>query len=113
MSSARAEVLAELLWELKKADKLATYTAMASRAGFKPGANGRTFQTCIGIVRREWPHLQWWRAVSDDLHVEQDSEQAVSLSNNGFSLQPSETKKGQQQLTEVDERLMTWQPATV
>ena len=61
-TSTRAQAIAEILWQLKKAEKLATLTSIAARAGFSPGANGRTVSTCLKTVRRDWPHLQWWRA---------------------------------------------------
>ena len=65
-TSTRAQAIAEILWQLKKAEKLATLTSIAARAGFSPGANGRTVSTCLKTVRRDWPHLQWWRAVADN-----------------------------------------------
>ena len=40
MASVRAENVAEVLWELKRIDKVATFTEVAGRAGFKPGAAG-------------------------------------------------------------------------
>lgn len=81
-TSDRAQAVAEILWELKKAEKLASFAAIASRAGFSPGPRGRTVSTCLKVVRREWPHLQWWRAVSDDGQV--DSEQISHLATAGF-----------------------------
>ena len=36
MASVRAEGVAEALFELKRLDKLATFTQVATRAGFKP-----------------------------------------------------------------------------
>ena len=76
MTTTRAEAVAEVLWELKRAGKLGTYSEIAGRAGFSAGANGRTMLTCIKHVRKDWPHLQWWRAVSDTLLIEKGSEQA-------------------------------------
>lgn len=35
MVSSRASEVAELLWELKKAQKVATYTTLAKQAGFR------------------------------------------------------------------------------
>jgi hypothetical protein len=41
MPTIRAEAVAEVLWELKKMEKLATFSAVAERAGFKgPTCNG-------------------------------------------------------------------------
>ena len=75
MASSRAAAVAELLWELKRADKVATYKEVATRAGFSPGANSRTIINCLKAVRKDWPHLQWWRAVRDDATIARDSEQ--------------------------------------
>ena len=79
MASARAQEVAELLWEMKRAGKLGTYTTVARRAGFSPGTNGRTMLTTMKTVRRDWPHLQWWRAVPDDGTVETGGEHAELL----------------------------------
>ena len=87
-SSTRAEALAEILWELKKAEKIATLTSIAQRAGFSPGAGGRTVSTCLKIVRRDWPHLQWWRAVADN--GQPDSEQIACLEKAGFEIESVE-----------------------
>lgn len=46
MASTRADQVAELLFELKRAGKLATYTVIARKAGFSPGTNGRTMESC-------------------------------------------------------------------
>ena len=82
IASSRAKAVAEILWELKKAEKLATLSSIAGRVGFAPGSGGRTVTTCLKTVRREWPHLQWWRAVADTGQVE--SEQQTFLNENGF-----------------------------
>ena len=74
ISSTRAQAVAEILWELKKADKIATLTSIADRAGFNPGSGGRTVSTCLRTVRRDWPQLQWWRAVTDNGQVEKEQE---------------------------------------
>jgi alkylated DNA nucleotide flippase Atl1 len=66
MSSARAQAVADVLYELKQAEKLGTLTGVAKRAGFNPGASGKTAMNVVENVRREWPHLQWWRVVRDD-----------------------------------------------
>ena len=81
-SSTRAQAVAEILWELKQADKVATLTSIANRAGFSPGSGGRTVSTCLKTVRRDWPHLQWWRAVADNGQVEE--EQQSHLVEAGF-----------------------------
>jgi len=82
VTSARAQAIAQILWELKKAEKLATLTSIATRAGFSPGVNGRTVSTSLKTVRRDWPHLQWWRAVADNGRI--DEEQESCLAEAGF-----------------------------
>jgi alkylated DNA nucleotide flippase Atl1 len=81
-TSTRAQAIAQILWQLKKAEKLATLTSIAAQAGFSPGANGRTVSTCLKTVRRDWPHLQWWRAVADNGQL--DEEQKSFLAKAGF-----------------------------
>jgi len=108
MSSSRAEAVAEILWELKRADKLATYTEIAQRAGFSPGANGRTMNTCLKHVRRDWPHLQWYRALSDDLLVEKEGEQYEELTEAGYEFVESEDKDDSMKLANPDEALLNW-----
>ncbi len=81
-TSTRAQAIAEILWELKKAEKLATLTSIAIRAGFTPGSNGRTVSTSLKTVRHDWPHLQWWRAVADNGQL--DEEQRSHLAKAGF-----------------------------
>jgi alkylated DNA nucleotide flippase Atl1 len=105
VSSIRAQAIAQILWELKKAEKLATLTSIAARAGFSPGVNGRTVSTTLKIVRRDWPHLQWWRAVADNGRL--DEEQRSYLTNAGFG---SETDEGGDVVIErFTEQLMTWE----
>lgn len=106
MASSRAEEVAEVLWELKRASKLAKYSAIARRAGFSAGSNGKAMETCLKTVRREWPHLQWWRAVSDTIQVEKDSEQAKKLAEAGVNLKPG--KDNTVTLASPDELLMEW-----
>ncbi len=93
MASARAQEVANLLWELKKAGKIGTYTAVARKAGFAPGASGRTILNTLVTVRRDWSHLQWWRVVPDDGVIEADSEQALALAAGGFELKKNKEKK--------------------
>src|SRR6476469_6982075 len=66
MSSSRAQAVADVLYELKQAEKLGTLTGVARRAGFNPGVNGKTALNVLENVRREWPHLQCWPVVRDD-----------------------------------------------
>ena len=72
IASTRAQAVATILWELKRAEKLSTLSAIADRAGFSPGPSGRTISTCLKTVRRDWPHLEWWRAVADNGQLEQE-----------------------------------------
>ena len=88
VASTRAQAIAQILWELKKAEKLATLTSIANRVGFAPGANGRTVSTSLKTVRRDWPHLQWWRAVADNGQF--DEEQKSYLAEAGFELETAE-----------------------
>jgi alkylated DNA nucleotide flippase Atl1 len=94
MASSRADEVAELLWELKRAGKLATYTHIARRAGFSAGANGRAMDSCLRVVRRDWPHLQWYRAIRDDGVMEKDGEQMKKLVEAGYEVQLHENGKG-------------------
>ena len=87
IASARAQAVANILCELKRADKLATLTSIAERAEFSPGSGGRTVTTCLKTVRRDWPHLQWWRAVGDDGIL--GEEQATHLIEAGYETEPA------------------------
>ena len=106
MASTRAEEVAELLWELKRASKLAKYSVIAKRAGFRAGANGKAFETAMKTVRRDWPHLQWWRAVNDTLIVDKDSDQAKKLAEASVDLKNG--KDNTVTLAAPDELLMEW-----
>jgi methylated-DNA-protein-cysteine methyltransferase related protein len=111
MSSIRAEGVAEVLWELKRAGKVATFSSIAERAGFSAGSNGRTVRTALKTVRRDWDHLQWWRAIGDDRSVEKD-EQAELLAGSGYEIVTvKDGKKDTELLTlaDVDTHLMTWE----
>ncbi len=109
MASTRAEEVAELLWELKRASKVAKYSVIAKRAGFSAGANGKAMDTCLKTVRRDWPHLQWWRAVADTTLVAKDSEQAKKLAEAGISLKAG--KDDTMVLAAPDDVLMEWPEA--
>ena len=106
MASTRAEEVAELLWELKRASKLAKYSVIAKRAGFSAGANGKAFETAMKTVRRDWPHLQWWRAVNDNLVVDKDSDQAKKLAEASVDLKNG--KDNTVTIAAPDELLMEW-----
>lgn len=109
MTSVRAEGVAEVLWELKRADKVATFTNVARRAGFSAGSNGRTVRTALKVVRRDWEHLQWWRAIRDDGLLEKDSEHADKLEESGYSIVEADGKKNAVTVENLDEHLMTWE----
>ena len=108
MASSRAEDLAEVLWELKRAGKLATFTTIARRAGFSAGQNGRAIQTALRVVRRDWPHLQWWRAVKDDGQLSKGSEHEEKLLESGFEVAPVDGKDDVVSLALFQEMLMQW-----
>jgi methylated-DNA-protein-cysteine methyltransferase related protein len=105
VTSTRAQAIADILWELKKAEKLATLTSIAARAGFSAGSGGRTVSTCLKTVRRDWPHLQWWRAVADDGRLE--AEQESYLTKAGFETEAIEG--GIVAIKSFPAQLMNWE----
>jgi hypothetical protein len=113
MPSVRAEAVAEILWELKRLEKLATWSVVADRAGFKAGVNGKNLLTCLESVRRDWPHLQWWRAVPETCEFAEDAEQAVCLRTAGFTLEPVSGRKAVVQITDYGSHLFAWEEITV
>lgn len=113
MASVRAEGVAEALWELKRLDKLATFTQVATRAGFKPGAGGRTLLSCLTTVQRDWPHLHWWRAIPDDGLVAKESDHAKELTTGGFELSDANGKKDMVTIVTLTESLFTWETQAV
>ena len=108
VASTRAQAIAHALWELKKAEKLATLTSIATRVGFSPGVNGRTVNTSLKTVRRDWPQLQWWRAVADDGKV--DEEQRSFLGEAGFESEPVEN--GFFAIKSFAAQLMIWEESS-
>lgn len=106
MASSRAEEVAEVLFELKRAGKVATYTLIARRAGFSAGSNGKVMDSCLKVVRRDWPHLHWWRAIKDDGLLDSGSEQAKKLAENGYEVEVAGDKVT---ITELAAHLMVWQ----
>ena len=106
MASARAQEVANLLWEMKKAGKIGTHTAVARKAGFAPGASGRTIMNTLVTVRRDWSHLQWWRVVPDDGVIDADGEQALALAAGGFELKKAKDKKTA--VMHMEECCMVW-----
>lgn len=105
MASTRAQSVAEVLWELKQAEKLATLSNVARRAGFSPGSNGKTILNVLDGVRREWPHLQWWRVVSDDGTLTNE-DQANYLKKAGIKV--SAEKKGKPAVLVEETLIMVW-----
>jgi alkylated DNA nucleotide flippase Atl1 len=108
MASSRADEVAEILWELKRAGKISTYTQIARRAGFSAGNNGRAMDSCLKVVRRDWPHLHWWRAVKDDGVLDNGCEQEACLREAGFSLEVADNGK-KQTLVSLEAQVMTWE----
>jgi alkylated DNA nucleotide flippase Atl1 len=108
MVSSRASEVAELLWELKKAQKVATFSTLAKQAGFSAGMNGRTMATTLRTIRRDWPHLEWWRAVGDDGLLEKDSEHEEKLRQSGYELEDAKGKRGSLVIKALDKHLMSW-----
>lgn len=108
MPSIRAEAVAEVLWELKQLEKLSTYSQVAERAGFKPGVNGKTIIGCLETVKKEWPHLQWWRVVQDEGRLTADSEHAEILSEKGYELQPSTGRKTLVEIVDFETHVFAW-----
>ena len=106
MATTRAEEVAELLWELKRAAKLAKYSVVAKRAGFSAGANGKAMETTLRTVRRDWPHLHWWRTISDSITIDKDSEQAKKLTEAGVDLKTG--KDNTVTLAAPEELLFEW-----
>jgi alkylated DNA nucleotide flippase Atl1 len=104
-STARAQAVAQILWELKKAEKLATLSSIAARAGFAPGSGGRTIRNCLKTVRRDWPHLQWWRAIADNGQL--DEEQTSHVANAGFETEFVEG--GSASIKSFAAQLMSWE----
>jgi hypothetical protein len=104
IASTRAQDVATILWELKKAEKLATLTSIARRAGFSPGPRCSTINSCLKTVRRDWPHLEWWRAVADDGQLLDD--QASHLEKSGFSTTPAAA--GTATINALDDQLIAW-----
>ena len=113
VASVRAEGVAEALFELKRLDKLATFTQVATRAGFKPGAGGRTLMTCLAAVQRDWPHLHWWRAIPDDGLLLKESDHAKMLSSSGYEVSAADGKKDMVTVVTEDTTLYVWEPQVV
>lgn len=110
MASSRADEVAEILWELKRAGKVATYTHIARRAGFSAGNGGRAMDSCLKVVRRDWPHLHWWRAINDNGMLE--TEQESKLREAGIEVTPADSGKGCS-LTAMEAHLMVWETVVV
>ena len=113
MASVRAESVAEALWELKRLDKLAKFTEVATRAGFKPGAGGRTLLSCLTTVQRDWPHLHWWRAIPDDGLITKESDHARQLASSGYELTDANSKKDMVEIIALEESLFSWETPVV
>lgn len=108
MSTVRAEGVAEVLWELKRADKVATFANVADRAGFSAGSEGKTVKTALKTVRRDWSHLQWWRAVGENGELEKGSEQADMLVESGYEIVEGDDKD-KVLVADFESHAMTWE----
>ena len=108
MTSTRAQGVAEVLWELKRASMIGAYTTVARRAGFSAGSKGRAMLTCLRTVRRDWPHLEWWRAVPDDGKVERNSDHATLLLEGGYDIVDDEEDEEKSVVTDFEEQVMDW-----
>ncbi|MCA8996696.1 MAG: hypothetical protein KDA80_06920, partial [Planctomycetaceae bacterium] len=93
---------------LKKADKVAKFSDIAQRAGFSAGANGRAMVTCLKTIRKDWPHLQWWRAIRDDGTVKTKGEQARELEEWGAEISDS-GEEGRSSVLIDEARVMIWE----
>jgi len=113
MPSIRAEAVAEVLWELKRLEKLATWSDVAGRAGFKAGVGGKNLLTTLESVKRDWPHLQWWRVVPDSRQLVETAEQVTHLRTAGIPLEPVEGRTSTVQIIDCATHLVTWEPASV
>ena len=105
--STRAQDVATILWELKRGDKLATLTSIAQRAGFSPGPKQNTISNCLKTVRRDWPHLEWWRAIADNGEMQQ--EQATRLQSAGYAVTAIDDT--QWTVNSLDTHLQSWAEA--
>ena len=76
-----------------------------ARAGFAPGSGGRTVSTCLKTVRRDWPHLQWWRAIADNGQL--DEEQRSHVAKAGFETEIVEG--GSVAIKSFTAQLMNWE----
>jgi hypothetical protein len=91
-------------------DKIAKFSTLGGRAGFNPGANGRAMQSCLDTIKKEWPHLQWWRAIRDDGTIEKGSSQQAELAAWGATFS-DETDSGRVCVMVDEARLMVWDGA--
>lgn len=64
--------------------------------------------TCMKSVRRDWPHLEWWRAVPDDGKVEKNSEHANMLIEAGFDISDDEADEEKSVVADFEEQVMSW-----
>jgi len=113
MPSVRAEAVAEVLWELKRAEKLATWSHVAERAGFKAGVNGKNLLTCLEAVKRDWPHLQWWRVVPDNVQLPENCEQVTHLRTAGIALEAVNGRTATVQIIDCGMHLISWEEVPV
>ena len=65
--------------------------------------------TCLATVQRDWPHLQWWRAIPDDGFIIHDSPHATQLRSVGFDLEVANGRKGFVTISDLETRKFTWE----
>lgn len=94
---------------MKRNEKLGTYSTVAERAGFSAGTNGRTMISCLKKIRREWPHLEWWRALEDSLKLTKGSEQAKALEKNGYEMEAHGSDDKHVKPAELEVHLVVWE----
>ncbi|MDZ4688982.1 MAG: hypothetical protein SH850_28230, partial [Planctomycetaceae bacterium] len=69
---------------------------------------GKNIETCLEAVKREWPHLQWWRAVNDDNRLPAECNQAALLTQNGYPLETVAGRKTIMQIVDLQTHLYAW-----
>lgn len=65
--------------------------------------------SCLKKIRREWPHLEWWRALEDCLKLQKGSEQAKALEQNGYPMEASGSDDKHVKPAELEVHLVVWE----
>ncbi len=66
--------------------------------------------SCLKVVRRDWPHLHWWRAVKDGGLLDVGGEQVAKLKEAGFEVEKNGDKYT---VISLQSHLMVWEEETV